>query len=489
MVGWTPGTWSKEEQQLMLHSGKKRRPFDCDRGQLARILAAFEAGNREEMTLDQIKEVANGEGRGAAPGLLAVAQGDGLPPPQGGAGGGDGALGGNSLERPHSARGASGFSRWSVCPGSIRLSLGLPSRDTDYSRGGTAAHWVLEQCLRLGSEAWEYAGQTAPNGVAVDDEMVDGVQLMLDTIHEDLAAHTGEDCTVLVEQQFSLEPLGHPDCFGTADVAILFPSLGLLRVYDFKYGAGIVVEVEGNGQVRYYAVGVLVDRPDLVGIEHVETVIAQPRCEHHDGYVRRERLTVDELNAWVETELNPAIERTRAPGAPLVEGLHCRFCPVKAAAACPLLDKLHNQLAEVAAQIKDPAAEAKAMEDWELAERLARVGPVEMFIRAMKDEARARLEGGSTIPGWKLVKKKANRVVRDGGEAAAREKWGDQAYSKPALLGIPALEKFEGGKEWANEWAFSPDTGVALAPDTDKRPAVKVRTAKEVFAGLITENA
>lgn len=458
---YVPGLWLPTDHVLLHQWGVKKtgRSEPCPREGFRRLIKAFDAGGRQPMTQDQIRAVIKGEETVSAPA---------------------------HAERKHSTIGASGFSRWSVCPGSVVLSQDLPSRDSEYSLEGTRAHELLEQCMRSGDDAWMHA---ADDGVT--EEMVDGVQMFLDTVRADLKFY--ESCSVpaviLIEQQFSLEALGHPDAFGTADVAILFPAWGLLRVYDFKYGAGIVVDVEDNGQLRYYAVGMAL-APEVAGhqLTEVENVVVQPRCEHEDGYVRRERLTIDELNQWVEKDLLPAIECTQAPDAPLVEGPHCRFCPVKQAAACPLLDNLHNQLAEAAEKAKDPAKEARLMEDWELAERLARVNAVEMFIKAMKDEAFLRLQRGAPIPGWKLVPKKSNRVLKDGAEEKAREQWGDGAYE--TRLKSPAqLEKLKGGKEWCAEWAFKPDTGLTIAPDTDRREGVKMRTAKEVFAGQIEGKA
>ncbi|MGH6913855.1 MAG: DUF2800 domain-containing protein, partial [Geminicoccales bacterium] len=245
----------------------------------------------------------------------------------------------------------------------------------------------------------------------------------------------------------------------------------------------IVVEAEGNGQLRYYGAGCAATLSHEHGSVGIEVVIVQPRCEHPDGPVRRDRLTIDELNAWVDADLLPAIARADAPDAPLVDGAHCRFCP--ATTICPRLTELHSQLATVAEAAKDPAKEAKALEDYELSERLARIAPVKMFIRALEAEAFLRLQRGSVLPGWKLVPKKANRVLKDGAEVQIVQKWGDAAYER-RLSGIPALEKLPGGKEFCSEWAYKPDAGVTLAPDTDKRDGVKVRSVIEDLRNSLT---
>lgn len=382
----------------------------------------------------------------------------------------------------HSPIGASGYSRWSVCSGSVRLSQDMESQESEYAAEGTRAHALAETCLRDDTDAWEHAFTTD------DPEMVENVQVFLDAVRADTAKYRAEGLapTILIEQEFSLAPLGHPDAFGTADAVVIFPAWGLLRVYDFKYGAGIVVEAENNGQLRYYAVGVLHSLlPARAGmIKQVEVTIVQPRAEHRDGPVRREKLTVEQLNKWVETDLLPAIVRTRDPNAPLVEGPHCRFCEAKT--LCPVLDTLQTQLAQLGA--RDPVKEAGKLEDWELSERLARIAPVEMYVKALKDEAFVRLQRGTVLPGWKLVPKKANRVLKDGGAEAAVKKWGDDALTEPELKSPAQLEKLPGGKEWTAAWAFKPDAGLSLAPDTDKRESVRVRTPKEIFAAAIAKS-
>src|SRR3546814_4543595 len=73
----------------------------------------------------------------------------------------------------------------------------------------------------------------------VDEEMVDAVQVFLDTIRRDYKP--GD--VLVVEQRFDLSSW-YPGLFGTCDAVLYRPSTGELRVYDLKYGRGVPVEVE-----------------------------------------------------------------------------------------------------------------------------------------------------------------------------------------------------------------------------------------------------
>ena len=57
--------------------------------------------------------------------------------------------------------------------------------------------------------------------------------------------------------------------------------------------------------------------------------------------------------------------------------------------------------------------------------------------------------------------------------AAARDRFGDDAYTSPELRSPPQIEKLEGGKKFVSRWAYSPDLGLTLAPLSDKRPRAR----------------
>ncbi len=58
----------------------------------------------------------------------------------------------------HSNPGPSGFSRWSRCPGSVRMEANLPRTSSEYAARGTMCHEIAELCLRTGRDTFSLIG-------------------------------------------------------------------------------------------------------------------------------------------------------------------------------------------------------------------------------------------------------------------------------------------------------------------------------------------
>jgi hypothetical protein len=386
---------------------------------------------------------------------------------------------GPPLDRPeHSGRGASSAHRWFNCPGSVALSAGLPNNSSSFASEGTAAHELCATHLTNGSDAWESVGQKIEaDGVdfEVTDEMAECAQLYLSTIRE--------DCTdqgvyqIWVERGFHMNDID-PDLYGTADCVLYTRKDQTLRVYDFKYGVGIGVDAEANDQLLYYAAGAVHSLgEDLSTVHTIELIIVQPRHDHPDGLVRRWALTFDELGEWVEATLKPKLAASRAPDAPLVPGSWCQFCPAKQNGVCPALNATFDEAAGL-----NPS-DTPGLEDWELGARLALVGPMKTLVKSLEDEAYARLTKGGDVPGFKLVRKKGNRVWKEGAADIASIEFGDDAY-KSDLKSPAQIERLKGGKAVTKEWAFAPDKGLTLAGEDDKREGVTAAPPGEAYADI-----
>ena len=273
---------------------------------------------------------------------------------------------------------------------------------------------LAEICLDEEVDALALIGQEL-NGHTVDAEMADGVQVYLDAVRAEL--EPGD--LLLVEQHFSLDRLHPPgEMFGTADAVIYKPALRRLVVFDLKYGAGVPVEAEGNPQARYYGLGAcmaLADRP----VTEVEIIIVQPRAPHPAGPVRRETISAFDLLEW-SADLVEAAERTFDPEAALVPGAWCQFCP--AAGICPALRERALATAQIefaAAPLPSPPDPACLSAD-QVGRLLTAADLVELWIRALRAHAHAELEAGRTIPGWKLVPKRADQAVARRGASRRR---------------------------------------------------------------------
>jgi hypothetical protein len=392
-------------------------------------------------------------------------------------------------DREHSIVGASGFSRWSVCPGSVQLqqyaeSLGY-SGSSEYAREGTVAHEVAADCIENDRDTWMWVNEQVfltKDGVAevwtVDADMAEAVQVWVDTIRQDMQEYfddTGEWPTVYVEIRFDLSDI-REGMFGTSDITMLLPKWDLVRVYDYKHGAGIPVEAYRNGQLMYYGVGALHElKHEGSAFENAEFVIVQPRNYHGMGPVRRWRTTVDELAGWMDNELLPAVDRTRDENAALEAGDHCRFCPAKL--ICPELQDIAREFLDMAE--KSP----KPLTDEDIAAWLGQKQALQHFLKALDDEAFNRMLQGHNLPGFKLVKKQAKREWADGAEEALKDKLGEKAYE--TKLKTPAqVEKMSGMGDLVRQHSHKPDTGRTLAPESDSRPSLTPVSPQDAFGHL-----
>ena len=220
----------------------------------------------------------------------------------------------------HSKLGASSTGRWMNCPGSVEATKDYPETTNIYAAEGTAAHSIGDACLKSHKDADEYLGNT----IAVDEwefevnrEMVTGVQMYLDVVRNDMEEIGSKQ--IYAEQRVDLSRI-HPGMFGTSDAILIKDRL--LKVYDLKYGRG-VVEVRENTQALFYAVGALLLMDKHKDVAEIEMVIVQPRVVNP---IKRWTVTRQYLKDWI-VDLKSAAEATTAKDAPRIPGeKQCQFC-------------------------------------------------------------------------------------------------------------------------------------------------------------------
>jgi hypothetical protein len=379
----------------------------------------------------------------------------------------------------HSNKGGSGAERWMSCPGSSVLlaKLNLPQSDEpDYRRDGVAAHEVAAHCLTNNIDTWEVVGLKF-HDTEVTQEMADAVQVYLNDVRQ-----FSNYQTVVIEQSIGsdLPERPHPDFFGRLD----FGAWGTddIIIEDYKHGEGIVVEADENPQMMYYAYGFILRRIQInkVNVRSDRVVrlrICQPRAFHEDGPIREWTTTAGEIIHWGENVLIPAMERADFDTS-FDCGKHCRFCAAKL--FCPLLSGMFGAAARADATALPNFGQSRMSAEYDACKA------VEFYVKAVKDEVLRRNMLGNTVPGTKLVLKKANRVWSPEAEPVFKERFGDEAFTKPELKSPAEMSKIGPvAKTLVSEYAFTPQTGLTVAPIGDPKPAIKVEKGVDIFAHLI----
>jgi hypothetical protein len=370
--------------------------------------------------------------------------------------------------REHSPLGASAAERYINCPGSIRLAEKIqpPNIEPEYTRHGIAAHKLVAFALSNYHEVWEVLEQDW--GCEFSLLEVQAMQDFVDLVRRriEVFKQAFGEVTIFVEYPMHRPEL-HELFYGTLDVGIVAGDEA--EIIDYKHGAGIAVDAVGNPQLRMYAIGFILDLPE---VRRVRLRISQPRAFHPDGPDRSDELEVPDLMRWFDTVLFPAMEAAD-PRSPWPEskvlnpGEWCRFCPCKR--QCPAIAK---QLVNV-----DRYAPGANYSNEELGTLYSYLPTVKMKIAAIEAEVHARNIRDPTklVPGSKLVAAKAIRQWKDGAEDALAV-LGPERYTMPALKSPSQLENEFGAraKRLTKIWAEAPDNGYTTAPISDRRKAVSL---------------
>jgi hypothetical protein len=223
-------------------------------------------------------------------------------------------------DREHSAHGASIAARFFACPGSIRASEGIPNKTNPAAEEGTAAHELGEICLREGCSAFSYLGLTVHDH-EVTDKMATTVQKYLD----ECRLYMGAGWEWWIESRVRLDLLNPPvPLFGTTDFAAYNRKLRKLVIIDLKNGY-VPVNIKGNLQVRYYALGTYLSLPADYEVDEIELIVVQPN-DFRNPAPKRDYTTIIDLMDFGMLLVEKCYE-TLKPDAPLHAGPHCKYCP------------------------------------------------------------------------------------------------------------------------------------------------------------------
>jgi hypothetical protein len=391
--------------------------------------------------------------------------------------------------RLHSRFAPSALKRVLNCPMSVILAEArtVPEPSPSfYAAEGTVAHTMAENMLR-GETAFRLDDVVTvpPHSILVDDDMFVAAYTFADYVKQ-LASDS--DSTLWTEQVVRLDDYVGNDaqCYGHLDAAVHDPSRDTLHITDFKYGRGIVVEVENNPQLLAYALGAvssLLDPYWRQRLAEIQLHVVQPRLG--DAGLKTWTLTLEDLETWARETLRPVVrslvDLTIPDDTPLEPGPWCQFCPVRV--ECPALHARGTELAKMAFAQNANALPLLSNDD--LGRILTQADMVAPWLEDVRTLALDRLKLGADIPGWKMVAKRGHRVwTQDETETLERitrdipgVSVGDLMQTKlrsPAQIEkvIPVSASGRFRQLWRME-----SSGVTLAPKDDPRRAVPLDAA------------
>ena len=341
------------------------------------------------------------------------------------------------------------------CPGSVALVAKMPPKDSStYADRGTLLHNAMAAILDSDTVTPESMLWTTFKGETLTGELLN------EKILPALAALDAVDPEGVME--YAVETVVGfgaylPGVFGSADLLGRLGSRAV--VLDWKFGDGVAVSAEENEQGLFYAAAAM-RTPETAwvfeGAEEVEIVIVQPPA------VKRWVTTVKRVKEF-ERALKRAVKASAMPDAAIVVGDHCRWCAAKP--LCPKMTGAVDRAVKV--QLENLPAET-------IGAYLGNADLLEDWIKDLRALAMTMMEGGTRVPGYKLVAKRSVRKWLDEGKAnKALAAMGIDPVKLELVSPAQAEKLLKPSKQaLPDDLVAAVSSGTTFAPESDPRPEV-----------------
>lgn len=375
----------------------------------------------------------------------------------------------------HAILSASGAHRWLECTPSARLEENFEDRPSESAREGTLAHAIAEAKVRnmfidpLPKRSFSKILKDFTKDAMYQKEMDALTDEYVEYIRGIVLSYRQKPY-IAVEVKLNLSAYV-PESFGTADCIII--SGNDLHIVDLKYGKNVAVSAEDNPQLKLYALGAVGEYELFYDIQTVHMHIFQPRNKDGGGTFIA---SVQELKAWGES-IRPTVEMAYMGAGEQKAGSWCGFCKAR-----PICQKHAEKCRELAAlDFRKP--ELLTLE--EVGAILQQARDVANWVKVLDEWALAEALKGVDIPGWKAVAGRKTRAWAD--MDAAFKKLTDSGIDEAVLwkktpLTLAQVEDEIGKKEFSalvGDMVTTSTGKPALVPESDKRPALKIKAADE----------
>ena len=331
----------------------------------------------------------------------------------------------------HAPLSASGSATWLNCPGSVAAQADPelpPEVSSPFAQEGTVAHKLADLCLTATYPAEHYLGEfiCADEGITdicVDEEMVNYIKAYVEYV-DGLGRHQ------FPETRVDFSPWTIPGQFGTSDNITIDDKV--MHVVDLKYGKGVQVFAENNTQAMLYGLGSHNDFGWMFPkVTKIQMHIYQPRINHYDDW----QITLKKLLEWGNDVAKPAAEATMESDAPRIPGeKQCLWC--KARPICP--EAAQHNLAIAMEEFTDIGDHGDLIDTnlltlADIAKILPNVDGIISWAKSVESHAVDSLKEGKSVPGYKLVEGRSNRVYNDEEQALiwVDAKIGDDSFNPP----------------------------------------------------------
>lgn len=299
------------------------------------------------------------------------------------------------------------------CPGSVALVAKMPPKPSStFADEGTLLHDCIADLLNLRyASAREMIGRQYNEQTLTEDLVEDKLLVAMRLLN---TIDPNNEMDYEVEQRVGFGDF-LPGVFGSADLLGRIDNTAI--VLDWKFGSGVPVEAEENAQGMFYACAAR--RTDLTkwifkDATKVKIVIVQPPS------IKVWETTPERLDQF-ERQLVSAVKEAQEDNAMLSAGKWCKWCAAKP--VCPVMtgEVERVKTAQIAALPADL-----------IGGYLKTADQLEAWIAELRALAFTMLESGATVPGYKLVAKRATRS------------WANEETAKALLLEhLPESELME----------------------------------------------
>jgi hypothetical protein len=352
------------------------------------------------------------------------------------------------------------------CPASVALCAKMPPKPSStYADEGTLLHDAIAKILGEDKTLESLLGMKYNDQVLTQELIDNKIMSALKLLHE-VDPDLSMEYAIETEVNFG-DFL--PDVFGSCDLIGRIGNRAI--VLDWKFGDGVVVEVEENEQLMFYAAAAMRTESAkwaFEGVDEIECVIIQPPM------IKR-WVTTPERIAQFETQLQHAVYESEKKTAAMKAGEHCRWCAAKP--TCPQMTGAVDRALHISLESLD----AKKIGAY-----LANCDLLEQWITDLRALAFQMLENDKPVPGWKLVNKRATRQWTNELDVAEWASELDSSIIYERKMRSPAqvekeLKKL--GAKLPNDLVVAVSSGSTLAREDDSRPAV-VNVGKQLTAAL-----